>query len=233
MTDNKRFKRAVREFAAGARISYAAAYRRLKSDPALAAAYLSDDGGDGWDELTEYFDELLRQHTVFCVGVAWQDAIDLGTDLDYQARQVAAQLLEESPLQCRCGGANHPDLSPWTSYRVLVELDVPLLLDDQDGITEFAERLFDALGIFAGSVTPWEPSQVDGTGVSYLTTRSIAVNVTDPIAAQTSESQDERLDEAGAEDVVRDALEQLDLDLTAARLNASRIVLRDLEHPVL
>ncbi|HEY3514594.1 MAG TPA: hypothetical protein VGL36_35770 [Kribbella sp.] len=228
MTNGKHIKRTARQLAAAEHISYAAARRRLDDEPELIA-WADANGGfdDGGAEIADHVTRVLTRHTVFCVGEACQDAIDLGVDLDDQARQVAAQALDEKPHQCRCGSHRDPDVAPWTNYRVTVKFDKPLIPDETSAVTDFAARLFDALGIYSGITAPWEPGQVNGTGIKYVDAQTVIVNVTIPIlldlqalaaARQTGDAW-----HRDAEEAVRRALAEIGCD-DPVQLRASRIV---------
>jgi hypothetical protein len=124
-------------------------------------------------------------------------------------------------------------VAPWTNYRVVAEFREPLILGGLAGITGFAWQLVDALGMYSGVTTLWEPAQVDGTGIAYIDTRTIFVNVTIPVLDPLSLLEEHRaiFSPAAAEDAVRRALGQLGYDAEIVHLAAARIGAGDAEPP--
>jgi hypothetical protein len=207
MTTDKHLKRAARELAAREGISYTAA-RRL----------LTDGAGETYTLEPTY--AVLERHSVFCVGMAMQEAIDLGIDDDEGIRQVAAQRLEDEDTACRC--LTEPaETASTVSYRVPVHFQEPpakarRFID----VADFAWQLFDLLGIYSPVDIRWRSLQIDATGVERIDEHDYLVAVTVPVSRPASGESDSMLEAAGA---VARALAELSYNQQTAAIDYERI----------
>jgi hypothetical protein len=167
MTTEKHLKRAARRLAETEGITYTAALRLL-----------TVDAGESYTLGPVY--DVLERHSIYCVGDALQEAIDLGIDTDSGIRQVAAQRLEDRDTPCRClTKPGQP--SPWATFHVVVKFQVPPVDTGRFiDLADFAWQLFDLLGIYSAVDIRWNARQIDGTGVVQVDAHTFIVAVTLP-----------------------------------------------------